>query len=253
MSDLQEVARILADARWIVALTGAGISVDSGIPDFRSPGGLWDRFDPMEYATIDAFLENPDKVWTMLKEMNALISNANPNPGHTALAELEQMGLLKAIITQNIDNLHQEAGSREVIEFHGNGNQLVCLSCGSRYSAQEVAERLERGADWPPECPNDMQVLKPNVIFFGEAIPLEASHQARLQAARCDAMLVVGTSAMVFPASSIPQLARQSGAVVVEINKTSTQLTRTVAQYTLQGSSSDILPALVEEIRRITA
>jgi len=252
VSDLQEVARILADAGWIAALTGAGSSVDSGIPDFRSPGGLWDRFDPMEYATIDAFVENPEKVWTMLKEMNALISSAKPNPGHTALAELERMGLLKAIITQNIDNLHQEAGSREVIEFHGNGNQLVCLKCGSRYSAAEVAERLARGADWPPECPNDAHVLKPNVIFFGEAIPLEASHQARLQAARCDAMLVVGTSAMVFPASSIPQLARQSGAVVVEINKTTTQLTRTVAQYTLQGSSSDILPELVEEIRRIT-
>ncbi len=251
MNDVEQAARLLADSRWSIALTGAGISVDSGIPDFRSPGGLWDRFDPFEYAHIDAFLSHPEKVWTMLREMHDVIHSAKPNAGHYALAELEQMEIIKAVITQNIDSLHQLAGSQEVIEFHGNSRKLVCLACGAKYNAEKMTELMREKGIWPPVCEKDNRVLKPDVVFFGEPIPYEASVQAQKQARECDVILVVGTSAMVFPASGIPMLARQTGATVVEINKTATALTDSVAHLSLHGSSTEILPQVVARVREL--
>lgn len=248
MDRMEEAAKLLAESSWTVALTGAGISVDSGIPDFRSPGGLWDRFDPYEYAHIDAFRRDPDKVWTMLREMNDIIHNARPNEGHQALANLESKGILKAVITQNIDNLHQEAGSREVIEFHGNGRTLVCLDCGSKFNTEDAQKRAMEKGEWPPSCPNEGSALKPDVIFFGEAPPLEESARAQQHAQESDVMLVVGTSATVFPANGIPLLAWQTGAKIIEINKTTTHLTGHVAQISLHGSSSEILPKLVQRV-----
>jgi len=248
---LEKVAQLLAQSDHAIALTGAGISVDSGIPDFRSPGGLWDRFDPLEYASIDSFQANPNKVWNMIKEMNEVISGARPNPGHLALAELEQIGVMKAVITQNIDNLHQDAGSQEVIEFHGNGRKLVCLQCGRKYDTEAYAEKNLASGVWPPVCEHDGQVLKPDVIFFGEAIPFEASTQAQQHAQKCDVILVIGTSAMVFPASGIPMLARQTGSTVVEVNKATTQLTGSVAEYSLLGSSSEVMPQLAARVREL--
>lgn len=250
MTDFDQAVELLAGSRHAVALTGAGISVDSGIPDFRSPGGLWDRFDPFEYATIQAFVANPEKVWVMLKEMNFVVTDARPNAGHLALAELEALGVLKAIVTQNIDNLHQEAGSRRVIEFHGNVRQLVCLRCRRSYPAAEVEERSAATGEFPPRCPDDGRILKPDVVLFGEGIPAEASAAAQMEADECDVMLVIGTSATVFPASSIPMIARARGAKVIEVNLTATALTGSIAHFSVQGSSTTVLPKLVEAVRR---
>ena len=251
MKPLEQVAQLLANSRWAIALTGAGISVDSGIPDFRSPGGLWDRFDPFEYAHIDAFVRSPQRVWEMLREMQAVIHAAKPNAGHVALAELEHLGVMHAVITQNIDNLHQMAGSHEVIEFHGNGRKLTCLACGAKYDSEEIEKRVRENGVFPPECTNDGTILKPDVVFFGEPIPVDASLEAQKQARQCDVILVVGTSVMVFPASGIPMLARQTGATVVEINKGATPLTGSVAHHSLHSSSTEILPQLAKRVREL--
>lgn len=249
--DIDTAARMLHAAKVTVALTGAGISVDSGIPDFRSPGGLWERFDPMEYATIEAFVASPRKVWEMLFEMMDVMESARANPGHTALAELEAMGRLDAIVTQNIDNLHQAGGSRRVIEFHGNSRRLVCLHCGREYAAEQFAALRDLSPPPPPECRECGAILKPDVVLFGEAIPDRAARDAAIMAASCDLMLVIGTSAMVYPAAGLPVTARSRGAKIIEINLEPTHLTGTLADLTIMGSSTDVIPALVERIRAL--
>jgi NAD-dependent deacetylase len=239
---LSDVARALVDRRHGVALTGAGISVPSGIPDFRSSGGLWDRFDPMEYATIDAFRTDPDKVWRMLAELDDLVVSARPNPAHQALADLEGLGVLDGVITQNIDNLHQDAGSRRVVEFHGNGRRLVCLECDRTYDA---AEGRELGM--PPRC-RCGKLLKPDVVLFGEAIPDQAFAGSQELTDTCAVMLVVGTSATVMPCSLIPRMARRGGAKLVEVNTESTELTE-ACDYRIHGDAASTLPRLVELVR----
>ena len=164
---ITRAAQVICQSKKTLALTGAGISVESGIPDFRSRGGLWERFDPIEYATIEAFKADPKKVWQMLEEVSVLLDQARPNPAHTGLARLQEMGLLQAIITQNIDNLHQEGGASRVIEYHGNAKTLSCLGCNQRYNANEIE------GQGPPKC-DCGKILKPNVVFFGEPIPRKA-------------------------------------------------------------------------------
>jgi len=242
---VKRIAQDIVDSHKTIALTGAGISVESGIPDFRSAGGLWSKYDPEEYAHISAFRSNPAKVWQMIKDMMELVLGAEPNPAHIALAELEKMGLLQAVITQNVDGLHQRGGSREVIEFHGSNQWLVCLGCGYRQEAAPLA--LE---DFPPRCPQCSSILKPDVVFFGEPIPPEAQNRSFEEAKSSDLVLVIGTSALVYPAAGIPPLAKQSGAKVVEINMEPTPLTGFVSDYIIQGSAGQILPKIVEEIRK---
>jgi len=243
--ELGRVATEILQSSQCIALTGAGISVESGIPDFRSAQGLWSKYDPMEYAHIDAFRADPEKVWQMLQEMMELVLGAEPNPAHIALAELETMGLLSCVITQNVDGLHQRAGSREVIEFHGSNEWLVCIQCGKRRRPQ----LLSRG-DSPPRCPACGRILKPDVVFFGEPIPWEAQVRAFEMARTCELVLVVGTSAVVYPAAQIPIAAKSNGAKVVEINTEPTALTGAVSDYILQGSAGTVLSKIVEEIRR---
>lgn len=238
-------ARDIVESHKTIALTGAGISVESGIPDFRSAGGLWSKYDPEEYAHISAFRSNPAKVWQMIKDMMELVLGAEPNPAHIALAELEQMGFLEAVITQNVDGLHQRGGSKEVIEFHGSNQWLVCLGCGYR---QEAAS-LSLG-DIPPRCPQCSSILKPDVVFFGEPIPWEAQNRSFEAARSSDLVLVIGTSAIVYPAAGIPTLAKQNGAKVVEINMEPTPLTGFISDYLIQGSAGMILPQIVEEIKK---
>jgi NAD-dependent protein deacetylase/lipoamidase len=247
--DFDHAIEILRTAKHVVALTGAGISVDSGVPDFRSPGGLWERFDPMEYAHIQAFRANPTKVWAMLRELTGVVKGAAPNAGHFALAELEAMGRLNSVITQNIDGLHERAGSKAVISFHGNGMKFVCLFCDARYDALEVEQRVEASGEFPPKCTRCNHILKPDVVLFGEAIPGDAAAGAHNEAEACDVMLVVGTSATVFPASGLPITARRTGSKVIEVNRMSTPMTDQVAHVSLRGSSTEILPALVAGLR----
>jgi NAD-dependent deacetylase len=242
---IKRAAQDIVDSRKTIALTGAGISVESGIPDFRSAGGLWSRYDPEEYAHISAFQSNPEKVWQMLKEMMELVLGAEPNPAHIALAELEQMGLLCSVITQNVDGLHQRGGSREVIEFHGSNQWLVCLECGNRQEATSLSFEVI-----PPRCPQCSSILKPDVVFFGEPIPWAAQTRSFEEARQCDLVLVVGTSAVVYPAAGIPTSAKQSGAKIIEINMEPTPLTGYVSDYLIQGPAGQILPMIVEEVRR---
>jgi NAD-dependent deacetylase len=244
MKLIEETAELLIQRRPAVALTGAGISVESGIPDFRSAGGLWDKFDPMEYATITAFETEPERVWTMILELEATLGRARPNRGHDALARLEEGGLLQGIVTQNIDNLHQEAGSREVIEFHGNGRRLKCLDC--ELDLDPATTALDR-VDGIPRCPTCRAILKPDIVFFGDAIPELAFTRAYELAARCGTMLIVGTSATVMPAAALPLIAKQHGASLIEINLERTELSHAV-DVTLLGKAGKVLPALTEAV-----
>jgi len=234
-------AQILWKSHHNAALTGAGISVESGIPDFRSAGGLWERYDIMEYGTISAFRSNPEKVWKMLAEMEEVVRKAKPNLAHKALGRLEGLGLLEGVITQNIDNLHQEGGSTNVIEFHGNSKTLICLWCNRQYGFKEMADQM------PPVCTCG-KYLKPDIVLFGEAIPLDALNASFDMASTCKALLVVGTSAQVTPASTIPGVAKGAGAIIIEINLEPSMLTASVTDIFLQGHAGELVPALVEKI-----
>jgi len=230
----------LAAARQAVALTGAGISIDSGIPPFRGAGGLWERFDPMEIAHIDAFMRNPAMVWKVLvKDLKDVIDAARPNDGHRGLARLEQLGILTSVITQNIDGLHQAAGNTDVIEFHGTFAWQRCIQCDRRIETSKVdASRL------PPRCACS-GILRPDAVFFGEMIPPAALWRSQEVAARCDVMLVVGTSAVVQPAASMPVIAKESGAVVIEINPEPTDLTGRISDYLIPGKAADVMNRIV--------
>ena len=243
---LKSIAQRMVQDKRTIALTGAGVSTESGIPDFRSGGGLWERFDPMEYATIDAFRSNPEKVWEMLREMDGIVQGAEPNPAHRGLAKLEELGVLSGIVTQNIDNLHQQAGSKNVIEFHGNGQQLVCLSCDFSTTPAE-ARKLGQS---PPRCRQCRAILKPDVVFFGEPIPVAASTAAMRLAQEASLVLVVGTSAVVAPASYIPMAAKKMGALVVEINLERTVLSG-FADFTLLGKAGELVPELVAAVQEL--
>jgi len=242
---IERAARDIINSRNAIALTGAGISVESGIEAFRGSQGLWAKYDPEEYATIQAFIDNPEKVWNMFREVLETIINAKPNPAHYSLAELENMGYLKRVITQNVDGLHQEAGNKNVIEFHGNNRELVCLRCNSRYSMNSF--------NWMeviPRC-KCTSILKPAVVFFGEPIPWDALTTAQSDARKCDLIMVIGTSAVVSPAREMPVIAKQNGAKVIEINIEETSLTYTTSDYIIKGSSGIVLPGIVNKIKEI--
>ncbi len=236
--ELAQVAHLLVEADLAVALTGAGLSIDSGIPAFRGSQGLWERFDPMEYASIEAFRADPVKVWGMLRELDALVLAARPNPAHLALARLEELGRLAAVVTQNIDGLHQQAGSREVIEFHGSGRHLRCLDCGRRLERETVDLEAR-----PPRCPCG-GLIKPDVIFFGEAIPERALMRAFALASACRVMLVAGTSAMVAPASHLPVMAKRAGAAIVEINPEPSPLMSDIVDFVFPQGAGRVLSQL---------
>lgn len=227
-----------------IAVTGAGISVESGIPDFRSAGGLWTRYPPDQYATMDAFFRDPDKVWDMWYELADSLKKVKPNPGHYALAKLEEIGHIKAVITQNIDALHQHAGSNTVIEYHGNADQIACTAC-FRHRGMDLSHR-DLGA---PRCECG-GIMKPDVVLFGEAIPEYALKTSDMLAKGCDVLIVVGTSAQVYPAASLPYLAKEKGAVIIECNIEPTSFTPVITDYFLQGPAGETLPRLVEHITK---
>jgi len=242
---IQKAAQDIINSKKTIAFTGAGISVESGIPDFRSAGGLWEKFNPEEYAHIHAFYDDPAKVWLMLKDMFTLVMTAKPNPAHIGLAELERMGLLSAVITQNVDGLHQAAGNTNVIEFHGSHHTLSCLKCSTTTDGTTLT--IE---DLPARCPRCSSLLKPDVVFFGEPIPPKAQSSSFRESMSCNAVLVIGTSAVVYPAASIPIMAKERGAKVIEINMEPTPLTGQISDYLITGSAGKIIPAIVEEIKR---
>jgi NAD-dependent deacetylase len=242
--EIKKAARILLDSKLSLALTGAGISVESGIPDFRSPGGLWERYNPAEFGTIWAFRDDAAKVWKMIREVSELVDRAQPNPAHLGLAQLQHLGLLHTIITQNIDSLHQKAGATRVIEYHGSSRTLSCLACGARYHAEAKKE------EFPPRC-DCAEILKPDVVFFGETIPLEALRESQVLASSCNALLVIGSSAEVAPANTIPRTAKLAGARIIEINVRPTALTSSFTDIFLQGKASSMMTKLMEEVQSL--
>lgn len=244
MDDLiEKAAGELAGAKRAVALTGAGISVESGILPFRGKGGLWEKIDPMEYAHIDSFLQDPEKVWRVLiKGMKDMVDQARPNDAHKGLAQLERMGILKTVITQNVDGLHQDAGNTDVIEFHGNFAWQRCMLCNRRCTTRSVdMSRL------PPHC-RCGGILRPECVFFGEPIPPEPLFRSQVAAEQCDVMLVIGTSAYVQPAADIPMISKSSGARVIEINPEPTPLTRHVSDYLIKGSAGEVTNRLMARL-----
>ncbi|MGB5620783.1 MAG: NAD-dependent deacylase [Desulfobacterales bacterium] len=211
LSPYQDVAELLLTLKTCVALTGAGISAESGIPTFRSKDGLWEKYDPMVYASIEVFRRDPSKYWQIRGDFIRDYDTYTPNAAHRALVEMEQMGIVRQVITQNIDGLHRKAGSRKVIEIHGSLREIICQQCGRTYLAPNIPE------DNPPHC-GCGGVLKPNTVLFGEQLPPEALEVAIRESSTCRVMLVIGTSAVVYPAAHLPAIAKQHDAIIVEIN-----------------------------------
>ncbi len=243
--ELKKAARKLVDAGVLTVLSGAGISVASGIRPFRGKGGLWEKYDPEVVVNIENFRRSPADSWMMLREIVGVIAEAGPNPAHLAVNTLEEMGLVRSVITQNVDGLHQKAGNKNVIEFHGSTSRVVCLDCGAVYPTKDVDLGLI-----PPPCFNCGGLLKPDAVFFGEPIPPAALLRARVESQQCTAMLVIGTSGMVEPAASLPALARSNGALIVEVNPEPSWLTTTTVDIFLQGAAEDVMPLLVLEIKK---
>ena len=233
----------LSRARSIAVLTGAGISAESGIPTFRDAlTGLWEQFKPEELATPEAFLANPKLVWEWYAWRRRKVADAVPNPGHVALAELERRCIARdanfTLVTQNVDGLHQVAGSRNVIELHGNIRRVKC------FDHHHPAASWSETGELPPRCAQCGSMLRPDVVWFGEMLPDDALETAMQAARHCDVFLSVGTSAVVEPAASLPLVARQSGAMVIEVNPQPTPLTA-AAQISLRGAAGELLPQLV--------
>lgn len=243
------LAELIVQRKPTVALTGAGISVPSGIPDFRSPGtGLWDKIDPMEVASIHGFEKNPAKFFQFMAPLESLVESGRPNPAHDAVAELENMGLLRSIITQNIDNLHQDAGSKNVIELHGNASRGTCRGCGGKFKRAELAGLADGSG--VPRCPRCGGVIKPDVVLFGESLPFDALMTAQRDAGECGVMLVVGSSLTVAPASMMPQVAYRAGAAVAVINLQSTYMD-SYAEVALHEKVEEALPAVVAKVKEL--
>jgi NAD-dependent deacetylase len=239
---VSRASSLLRQARHVTVFTGAGISVESGIPPFRGPGGLWSRIDP-GFIDIEFFRSRPRESWRLIKQIfYDSFGNAAPNAAHFGIAALEQAGLIKAVITQNIDNLHQRAGSRDVIEFHGNSQWLACLDCHKR-----EAVRPERLVELPPRCSACGGVLKPDFIFFGEGIPEKALQRSCQEASAADLLLIIGSSGEVQPACQIPVLARSRGANVIEVNLHESHFTP-IADVFLQGKATEVVRLLVGEL-----
>jgi NAD-dependent deacetylase len=206
---VSELANLLRERQPCVVLTGAGISTESGIPDFRSPTGIWATYDPMEYATIDAFRRDPEKVWGFYALRLDALAEAEPNAGHVALAELERRGLVQAVVTQNVDGLHQRAGSREVIEVHGSIRTAECLACGEETPLDHAM----------PRCPRCGELMKPGVVMFGELLPEGAMERAAELARAAGLLLVVGSTLEVYPVAGLPEETLSAGGALAIVNK----------------------------------
>lgn len=247
---VEEAAELIVSSSYVTALTGAGVSVESGIPPFRGHGGLWTRFGEPSMDGYRRFLSNPKRWWEerlrRLEERSLAkaIFGAKPNPGHHALAELEKLGILKTLITQNIDDLHNKAGSRRVLEIHGNIYKLRCIDCLSRFPLSGF-----NFSELPPRCPSCGGLVKSDTVMFGEPIPRDVLTRCLKEAERSDCMVVVGTSAVVYPAAALPLVVKRKGGVLIEVNPTRTELSD-LCEVVVRASSGEALPRLVEEIKR---
>jgi NAD-dependent deacetylase len=242
---IERAAELIKNSRHTTAFTGAGISVESGIPPFRGENGLWNTYDP-NLADIGYFHTHPEKSWKFIKEIFYQgWGRAEPNDAHLGVAKLEQMGLVKAVITQNVDNLHHEAGSKTVFEFHGTIRTISCSLCKTQYQAKEVSL-----ATIPPRCPVCLGIMRPDFVFFGEGIPKQTSFPSYYEAQVADVFLVIGTTGEVLPACQIPVQAKQNGAKIIEINLEPSSFTSTITDIFLQGKATQLVNRLVTEIKK---
>lgn len=237
----------LKSSSCVVAFTGAGISAEAGIPTYRGEGGLWDKYDPSLYANIDYFLQDPSYYWNFFREVRyPLLQKARPSRGHLALAQMEATGNLKTVITQNIDGLHQLAGSSSVVELHGTTRVIFCMSCSREYTIEKAFSLLME--EFPPRCPKCQGRLRPAVIFFGESLDPHVLRSAYEEAGKCEMLLVVGSSLVVYPAAEIPLAARRNGATLVIIDRDKTGLDH-VADFVIQGKAGDVLPQIIQSLK----
>ncbi len=236
LKKIEKAAEIIRNAKYAVAFTGAGISVDSGIPAFRDEKGIWNSHHPI-YLEIDFFKKKPLQSWLKIKEIfYDNIHEAEPNIAHKVLAKMEKRSFIESIITQNIDNLHQKAGSKYVYELHGNYKRLICTECSSEYDISFA------NLDFlPPTCYVCKGILKPNIVFFNEPIPQFAKTRSFAEAKKADVMLIIGTNAEVLPAADLPVIAKEHGAKIIEINIKKSQLTESISDIFLKGKATDVL------------
>lgn len=277
---IERAAADLVGSKYAIALTGAGISTESGIHDFRGPDGIWTKHPEAEMEAYEAYgklVRNPKHHWEKMLEEGSFyrlfeeIGNADPNRGHLALAALEKLGLLKVVLTQNVDGLHQKAGSQNVLEYHGGVAKLRCMSCGARFPKSEYdLEKLKAEDKLPPRCRKCNGVLKGDGVYFGEAIPNDVAEASVEAALACDVMLICGTSAVVYPFAELPRIARNKRAysgrwgglgppagetptnvTIIEVNADPTPLTQErVSSYFIQGKTGEVLPRIVEEVKK---
>ena len=255
---LLRAARLVLSSEHLVAFVGAGLSVESGIPPYRGPGGLWTKQGEPAMLSYREFVRDPKSWWESrlkgecepghpIHEMKLAVDRASPNAGHHSLVELERIGILKSTMTQNVDNLHRQAGSEALLEIHGNRTRLRCVDCGARRTRVGFPLTV-----LPPRCPDCSGVVKLDTVMFGEPIPPEVLRQCMEQAERCDCMLLIGTSGSVNPAARLPLLAQENGATLIEVNPQETALTAR-CDLSLNGPSGELLPLLTEQVRRAQA
>jgi len=270
---IKRAASDLVESKYAIALTGAGMSTESGIPDFRGPKGLWTMHPEAErraYQTYEKFQTNPKEYWEERLSSPSLFGNlgkVTPNPGHYALAELEKMGILKCVITQNVDNLHERAGSKSVLDYHGNAFKLRCVSCNARYDLEEYdLQKLRDEGRLPPLCEKCGGIVKDDIVHFTEPIPLDIAEESEEEALKCDLMLICGTSAVVYPFANLPRITRfrfgtlpsglygtsyRTAVKIIEVNAEPTQLTNEgISDYLIEGKVGEILPRIVDEVKR---
>jgi NAD-dependent deacetylase len=246
---IRKATEIIKNSNYIVVFSGAGISTESGIDDFRSPGGLWERYDPSTYASYHYFLEDPTLFWKMQKEVDELIDEANPNQAHLVIAELEKMGKIKAIITQNIDMLHQKAGSgkygAKIYQLHGEYGKLHCVKCNKEF---EFGEIDTKNVEYPVcECSG---YIKPKVVLFGESLPYGVLEGAMYECCQADCLIIVGSSLLIYPANQMPLIAKQYGSQLILINRENT-IMNDLADIFLKGSAGEIFTELIKELKSI--
>ena len=249
---IHDAARLLLNSKTAIALTGAGVSTESGIPDFRGEGGVWEKYKPEIYGSIESFLKDPTKFWKMAEKLAPKLFNAEPNPGHIALAELKNMDIIKSIVTQNVDELHQRAGSVLVYEVHGSINRFSCLGCRASYTKDQILNKLIREKTNSPSCDICAAPLKPSVVLFGESLPTFEIYQSKALSKKADVMLIAGSSLTVAPVCDLPLYTLNEGGKLIIVNDHPTHLDEK-ATVVIHHKTGKILPLIVEEIKKINA
>jgi NAD-dependent protein deacetylase/lipoamidase len=250
MRQIEAVAEIIAAAQRVLVFTGAGVSTESGIPDFRGADGIWKKYDPEDF-TIQKFLSDErirKMQWQLLSSGDLAMSKVQPNPAHYAITELNKLGKLYGVVTQNVDGLHQKAGlpTEKVFQLHGDLSHAICLGCGRRYPMETVAGWLNQGME-DPACHFCMGMLKPDAVLFGEQLPAKVLMESERRSRKCDVCLVLGSTLSVYPACLIPQYARQAGATLVIINMGPTEMDQ-LAHIRIEGKAGDITPAIIQGV-----